>query len=425
MINRASVEAVEAASFSKQFRKPLYDSYCFSNIPGTIEQLLCGDTDLQTLPLDVLSNIPAAYDKVVLFFVDAFGWRFFDQYKEKYPFLRDVIERGVASKITTQFPSTTAAHVTTIHTGQRVDESGVFEWYYYEPKLDAMIAPLLFSFAGSKTRDTLASANIDPRDLYPTRTFYQRLSERGIRSYVYQSKDYTPSPYTDAVTTGVSMTIPFDTFPEALVHLKQALIEEKQKAYFYIYFAQIDSIGHQYGPGSPEFEAEVDTFFTTLERIFYESVAGECGNTLLLMTADHGQVNVDPATTIYLNKELPELSSWIRKNKNGELLAPGGSCRDQFLYIKDEYLAQVYETLSHLLVGKAEVHRVADLLDQGLFGDSPGELLRSRIGNLCILPYDHESVWWWQEGKFEQHYYGHHGGLTPSEMETVLLALPL
>ena len=55
----------------------------------------------------------------------------------------------MVEKLTAQFPSTTAAQITTIHTGQTVGEHGLFEWNYYEPVLDAVIAPLLFSFAGS------------------------------------------------------------------------------------------------------------------------------------------------------------------------------------------------------------------------------------------------------------------------------------
>jgi hypothetical protein len=47
------------------------------------------------------------------------------------------------------------------------------------------------------------------------------------------------------------------------------------------------------------------------------------------------------------------------------------------------------------------------------------------VGNLVVLAYRHESVWWYEKGKFEQHYYGHHGGLTPQEMEIPLLGLEL
>jgi len=76
MLNTASVNAVNGSQFSQRLVKPLYDSYCFSNIPQTIEFLLTGEGQ-SGLPLDVLGNLPRKYDKVILFFVDAFGWHFF------------------------------------------------------------------------------------------------------------------------------------------------------------------------------------------------------------------------------------------------------------------------------------------------------------------------------------------------------------
>ena len=74
---------------------------------------------------------------------------------------------GTVAKLTTQFPSTTAAHVTTLHTGRPVVEHGVYEWNIYEPSIDALITPLMFSFAGDGERDTLRQAGADPRALYP------------------------------------------------------------------------------------------------------------------------------------------------------------------------------------------------------------------------------------------------------------------
>ena len=53
-------------------------------------------------------------DAHVFLFIDAFGWKFFEKYKNRYPFLQRFIDNGVVSKITAQFPSTTAAEVTTI-----------------------------------------------------------------------------------------------------------------------------------------------------------------------------------------------------------------------------------------------------------------------------------------------------------------------
>src|SRR5437667_10613634 len=107
MLNTASVNAVNGSQFSQRFVKPLYDSYCFSNIPQSIDFLLTGE-GRSALPLDVFGNLPTKYDKVILFFVDAFGWRFFEHYVEKYAFLKTALNTGIVSKMTSQFPWTNA-----------------------------------------------------------------------------------------------------------------------------------------------------------------------------------------------------------------------------------------------------------------------------------------------------------------------------
>src|SRR5678815_1045163 len=66
------------------------------------------------------------YDAVVLFLVDGFGWRFFERFQEA-PFLKRLAKHGRIEKLISQFPSTTAAHLTTIHTGWNVGQSGVHE----------------------------------------------------------------------------------------------------------------------------------------------------------------------------------------------------------------------------------------------------------------------------------------------------------
>jgi predicted AlkP superfamily pyrophosphatase or phosphodiesterase len=94
------------------FVKPRYDSAGFASLPTRIGDFLSSNQ----------------YDAVVLFLIDAFGWRFFEKFQDS-PFLKRVTQVGSVTKITSQFPSTTAAHITTIHTGMPVGEHGIFEWY--------------------------------------------------------------------------------------------------------------------------------------------------------------------------------------------------------------------------------------------------------------------------------------------------------
>ncbi len=423
MINRNSIEAVDSSVFSKVFRRPLYDSYCYANIPGTLEQALTGETKLSTLSNDTLFDSKKAYSTVVLFMVDAFGWRFFDRYQDQYPTLKRFITEGKVSKITSQFPSTTAAHVTAIHTGQRVDESGVFEWFFYEPTIDDMISPLPFAVAGEES-GSLARLGVTPDKLYPNTNMYQRYATKGVETHVFQSATFTPSPYGNVVTNGVTHTHPFTDFGSALSEISTLINKsDNQKRYIYCYYGEIDSVGHDFGPNSPEFAAAVESFFNQLETYLFTNLTTTSGKTLIAMTADHGQTDIDPATTVYINQIIPEMETWVKRNKHGKAMMPGGSARDLFVYIKDESLEIAFSTLTKKLSGIAEVYKTEYLISAGLFGDQPSDLLMSRMSNLCILPYQNDSVYWYEAGKFEQQFYGHHGGLTPAEMESVFMLL--
>lgn len=425
MLNEVSLRAVEASRLNDHFRKPLYTSYCFSQIPSFIQHSLTGAAHTG-MPADVLSGLPLRYDKVILLFVDAFGWRFFERYQERYPFLKRFLDHGVVSRLTSQFPSTTTAHLTTIHTGLTVDQTGFYEWFYYEPLLDRLIAPLLFSYAGDSEPGTIRlPPGVGLAPVFPYQTVFQQLAAQGIRSYAFQNAAYVNSAFGQTAFAGAQL-IGFRSLAEGLHRLAQAVINETQPAYFFYYYEGIDYIGHQAGPSSRVFDAEVDVFMTALERILHADLRAGASNTLLLLTADHGQNDVSPQTTIYLNQRIPELADFIRADGGGRLLVPAGSPRDLFLYIRPGQIDAAFDLLAThpALAGRAEVRRISDLIAANCFGPAqPADAFLARIADLVILPYSGETVWWYEKGRFEQRFYGHHGGLSADEMDIPLLAL--
>jgi predicted AlkP superfamily pyrophosphatase or phosphodiesterase len=406
--------------------RPRYHEACFADLPETIQYWLTGEGRPALSP-GILDGLPRRYDTIICFLVDAFGWCFVDEYLERYRFLQALGHDGRLSKITSQFPSTTAAHVTCIHTGLPVAQSGVYEWQYYEPLVDDVILPLLFSFAGTTRQDTLRSTGIDPETLYPNRTLYQDLERRGVASRIFMPKEVARSTYSTAVLAGADVK-PFRTWSRALESLGLLLSRQTSPTYYFLYFGKIDSVCHLHGPNSRQLDAEIDAFLRTMERLLLRKPGRGRDKTLILLTADHGQIAVDPRKTIYLNVEarFTGLQRFLCTNRAGSLLVPGGSPRDVFLSIKDECLEDAQAFLARMLEGKADVYLTRMLIEQGLFGQTPpSTAFLSRVGNLVILPHPGETVWWYEKDRFEMKFRGHHGGLTPAEMEIPLFLYPI
>lgn len=420
MINQRSLDTIAAFRYNQYFYRPAYGSYCFSHLPDTLLRLF-GLPAESPLPADVLPRLEG-YDRVILFLVDALGWRFLESNLERNPFLNEARVNGVLSQLTAQFPSTTSAHITCINSGLPVGESGIFEWFYYEPEVDTVITPLLYTLATSKQRENLRYLGIPAKQTLPPPRLIPALRDAGIQTTVFQPREYAYSTYSLHMSQGAALA-PYVTWSEALVNLRRLIEREKQRSYYYLYFPGIDTLGHIYGPDSPQVMAELEFFFLQMERLLVD-LCGSRGRTLLLLTADHGMAETDPDTTVYLNQSFPQLESLLRQDRLGRPLRFGGAPRDLFLYVKPEHLSKAQSMLSAGLTGRAEVYPTSELIQAGFFGQVFPRLL-NRLGNLVLLPYRYESVFWYEKGIFEQKYYGHHGGLTPEEMLIPLAALDL
>ena len=441
MLNRRSIEAVAAAAVGPHEVRPLYGSYCFSRIPWTIEAALTGEPNPRTLPADTLGALADRPDTVVLLFVDAFGWRFFEEFAESTPALARFLRDGTVSKLTSVFPSTTSAHVACLHSGLTPAESGIYEWYQYEPAVGEMIAPLLSSRAGDKGRNGLA---LPPGTLFDGETLHERLAARGVRSISVTPAEFTPSPFNDAFTRG-TVEVPWKGLARGLNALARAVgsAAGPEPRLIHYYYGGVDRIAHRSGPGSPELRETVRRFFAELERRFFRVLVGEteggsgsgrsepgttgsgsppgvrpAGRTCVVLTADHGMMAHDPARTVYLNRVLPEVERWMERGPGGRPKVPAGSPRDFFLHLREDSFAEALGAIRDALAGVAEVRPVGDLVAAGYFGDaSPSRRFLDRVGNAVILPRPGRAVWWYEEGRFESRHPGDHGGLTPEEME--------
>ncbi len=412
MINHKSIEAVKGASWATHFCRPLYDTYCFSKIPGTIMRLLGKQSE--ALPQDCW--VDGQYDSVILFLIDGFGWQFLEKNYTRYPFLARFFREGIVSKLTSQFPSTTAAHITTLCSGSEVGQTGVYEWFFHEPQLGRVIAPLLYSYAGDKKCGSLKGV-IAPEKILPPETIFQKLKQQGTSSYVFQPKEISHSVYSNWMFRGAEVQ-GYDRFSKCLSTVLPLM---NKGGLFYVYFGDIDSDSHAHGMDSRQVERSMDKCFEALEE-FWKKLSETQLKVACLVTADHGMTSIDPATTYFLNRELPQLEQMIEIGSDKRLLTPAGSCRDYFLHVLPEKLQETKALLTKALEDRAIVCEVKDLIKDGFFGskDVSASFLE-RVGNLVILPHGNHSIWWYEKGRFDQKFFAMHGGLTRAEMETIFL----
>ena len=412
MINHKSVEAIKAASWEKHYCHPLYETYCFSKIPGTLMRLF--GKQAESLPQDCW--VSGHYDSVILFLIDGFGWQFLEKNYSKYPFLARFFREGIVSKLTSQFPSTTAAHITTLCSGSEVGQTGVYEWFFREPQVGRVIAPLLYCYAGDKKCGSLRDV-ISPEKIFPHETIFQKLKKEGISSHIFQPKDISHSVYSNWMFRGGEV----QSYHRISKCLSTVLPLLSQGGLFYIYFGDIDSKSHRYGMDSKEVEKSMDQCFTALEEFWKELVQTKL-KVACILTADHGMTPIDPETTFFLNRELPQLEAMIEKGSDHRLLTPAGSCRDYFLHVLPEKLQEAKVLLTSALKDRAIVREVSELIKEGFFGSKEvSKDFLGRVGNLVILPHGNHSIWWYEKDRFDQKFFAMHGGLTRAEMETIFL----
>ena len=342
-------------------------------------------------------------ERLLVVLLDAFGMRFVERHAD-HPLLRRL---DAILPVEAQFPTTTTAEMTTLHTGLPVGLHGLYEWNVYEPSLERVITPLRFSFAGDLEPDTLAAVGFEPQELLPGEpTLYERLRTGGVPSFVFEPSSFSPSTFGLAATRGAELR----QYEElgAAVRTAFAALSSVDRGYALVYFDRIDAAGHVFGPSSPEFAA---ASIAALDSI--DAALADATGLSVLLTADHGQVDVDPSRTIFLNELHPPL---------GELeLRPAGSARDVFLHVPPEQV----DTTVAALEPHVEALRVAEMVDSGLFGAEVGERLRRRLATVCVLPPPGVMAWLRSTPDQALQFRGHHGGRTADESRTWLGMLEL
>lgn len=397
---------------------PLYDSYCLSNIHGTVMSLF-GKRE-GGLPGDVFDGVSTeGVENVVLFVFDGFGlneWR-----RHSDGFVGALSSRGRVTQITSTFPSTTSTALTTISTGLTPQQHGLIEWHMYVKELDEIILTLPFSPLGSKGYDLLLR-RASPRILFSGTPITRTLRREGICTYSFLNRQIARSAYSSVAQSG-STIVPYASSSDMAVALRRALETARGPSFFYVYWSFIDTIEHSYGPATDESELEASSVSHALKVGLLDKLSGQAASrTLFLATADHGQIFSPSEDAVMLNRYRRLVRSFAR-GASGRPVLPWGSPRDVYVMVVPEELESTLSYLREKLGGVAYVISTESAVRAGLFGRGrPSRRFLERVGNVLLLPRGTGSVWYRHPGVEPPHLKGQHGGLHPDEMNVPFAA---
>jgi hypothetical protein len=196
------------------------------------------------------------------------------------------------------------------------------------------------------------------------------------------------------------------------------LAESRDTTYIYAYWPTVDTIAHVLGPLTAEHGAEVAALDFQIGRLIRS--LPERGDTLVMLTADHGHVDVDPEQPVRF-AEHPDLLAMLR-------VAPAGERRAVYLYPREGAAKEVAAYTRERMHDVAGTVLRADAVELGLFGPEPlTERAAARIGEVLLFPRGNlelVSPVETTDGLVPHKVFrGLHGGLSAEEALVPLLAL--
>jgi predicted AlkP superfamily pyrophosphatase or phosphodiesterase len=362
--------------------------------PAPVQAPLAGHFGLDASELSRTRNI-------VLLIVDGLGAGMLEAHG------RGELRRNAGKRLTSVFPSTTAAAIPTFMTGLAPAQHALTGWHMWLDELQAVTAILpLTPRSGPPFAEAAAQL---PGKLFDHRPIYSQLHRA---AWVLSPRDIALSPFNVFHTRGAD-TLAYGDLDELMSTLG-GLVRIPGRKFIYAYWPTLDSVSHRCGTNSREARDTLARFCTALDALLGE-IAGS--DTRLLVSADHGFID-SPESRIIELEDHPHLAAMLARPLCGEQ-------RVAWCYLKPDIAPENFLHNVHNRIGeRAEVVSCERLVAEGWFG--PGEphpRLRSRIGDFALLMRDNWTIKDWLPGEKRYRLLGQHGGISADEMLVPLVDL--
>lgn len=330
--------------------------------------------------------------------VDGLGASLLRQRSGHAPFLRQFLDSS--RKLGSVFPSTTAAALASLGTGMAPGQHGLVGYDVLDPA-QGRVVNMLGGW----------DAAVKPEHWQPHPTVFERVAAQLPVTSVGLTR-FDGSGLTRAALRGGKYVA--GSTPEARVQAVCKALAATDQALVYLYLNELDKTGHRSGCTSPEWGDRLEDIDRTMRSL----TAKLPPHTLLLLTADHGMVDVTPEQHVDFSAD-PALIDGVAHT--------GGEPRMVHLYTEPDLgepgLERLVESWRQAHGARAWILTRAEAIAAGFFGEVAPEV-EPRIGNVLVAA--REPVAFYDTRRVPAsalEVIGQHGSITRAEREVPMLIL--
>jgi hypothetical protein len=344
---------------SSDFVRPRYGEASLADVvPGVFAALgVPGRHD----PLGLSTGLLAEARVVTVLLLDGFGDRLLPLAAPYAPTITDLaagrIQDSSARSLTTGFPSTTPTSLASLTTGAAPGAHGLLGFFLNVPGTDRVLNHIRWH------------SDPDPLRWQPLDTQFQVARLAGVAVHVVSKPEFADSGLTMAAFRGGDYVGAAD--PDALAGAILARMHRADRpTMIYGYHPDVDSVGHMSGVDSLQWRDAV----RGVDRLVSRLVDGLPAGGALVITADHGQINVPRRHRFDLDLD-PRLRAGVR--------VIAGEARVRYLHTVDGASDDVLATWRGVLGDAAWVVSREEAVADGWFGPVPDEHLQ-RVGDVVV-----------------------------------------
>ncbi|TFH07635.1 MAG: alkaline phosphatase family protein [Candidatus Atribacteria bacterium] len=391
---------------------PDYAGYCISKVPALIGSILGASNG--SAPITKLGDPFRSYSRIVFLVLDGLGYRKAQALFREYPdsALRGLGEAGCQVPLTSVYPSTTVAALSSLSTGLTPLEHGMIGYRLYLRETASITNMIRFTTIGNSRPDSAFAIGLDRETLIPHPTVHERLQAQGISVHSVLPGYIANSGLSTAHYRGCTEVHSAVSLPDMFVRTREILQKSGDKTFISLYWPGLDSVAHVMGPDSESYRDE----FCAVDAAIRRGLVGQVEDTLFIATSDHGFVSMRPEDYLLLNGEFDA--------DRALLMPPVGEPRASYLYARDGKKKLIRNAFASPRDDGLICIDSQELVDSGLIGiNTPHPEIANRIGDLALLSTGTAGTF--QEYPDAALLRGMHGGLTEEEMLVPLIMAPL